>query len=55
MEYDAYKEHQRQYNKVYYEKNKEKILARIKANQDSDDWRKKRKEYRKKYYEMNRK
>lgn len=50
-EFDPYKEHQKQYNKTYYEKNKEKILAKRKADQENYEWKLKRKAYRKKYYE----
>lgn len=55
MEYNAFKEHQKQYNKVYYEKNKEKILLERKLKQEDPEWKEKRKAYRKKYYALNKK
>lgn len=47
------KQYQKEYNKKYYQEHKDQILKRVKANQNSEDWKSKRKDYRKKYYELN--
>lgn len=46
------KEYNRHYAKTWYQKNKEKVLAKLKALREDEEWLKKRKEYRRKYYEL---
>lgn len=55
MSYDAIKEMTKQYNKVYYAKNKEKILAKAKERSQDEEVKARRKAYRKAYWLKNKK
>jgi hypothetical protein len=50
IHFDVYKEHQQQYNRSYYQKNKKRILARAKERRSTEEAKAKRKIYRKEYW-----
>ena len=52
LQEEIYKEWVRQYNKSYYQRNREKLLAKANERRKDEEYKKKRKEYRRKYYEM---